>query len=207
MADDKIRGYPLQWPVGWKRSATPRRTGKFLAYDKRITIAAAIDRVVTELQRQNPSLHEDDIVISTNRPRRLNGNIDAAAPEPGDVGVAVYWQYKRQSRVIAIDTYDRIADNIAAVGNTLDAMRAIERHGGAVVLERVYTGLTALPAPAGGRPWPEVLNCDAHASNIAVRHAYRVASSAAHPDKSGGGHERMAEVNAAFADFKRERGL
>ena len=37
---------------------------------------------------------------------------------------------------MAIDAYTRTADNLAAVAATLEAMRAIERHGGAQILER-----------------------------------------------------------------------
>ncbi|KVD37855.1 hypothetical protein WJ41_22830 [Burkholderia ubonensis] len=62
-------------------------------------------------------------------------------------GVAVYWETRAGARrVMAIDQYTRVADNLAAVAATLDAMRAIERHGGARILERAFTGFAALAA-------------------------------------------------------------
>jgi hypothetical protein len=42
----------------------------------------------------------------------------------------------------------RAADNLAAIAATLEAMRAIDRHGGATILNRAFTGFTALPPPA-----------------------------------------------------------
>jgi hypothetical protein len=62
---------------------------------------------------------------------------------------------------MAIDQYDRVEHNLAAIAATLDAMRAIKRHGGAEILDRAFTGFTALPAPmAGGKPWRQVLGFD-----------------------------------------------
>jgi hypothetical protein len=203
---EKISAYPLTWPDGWKRTSHGfRKSGNFSRQGRRIGIPDAVDRVVLELERMHPGISRDDIVISTNRKLRLNGRIDAASSEPGDVGVAVYWQTVHGSRVIAIDTYDRIADNLAAIGNTLDAMRAIKRHGSAEILDRVFTGFAALPAPAG-RPWHHVFKVPANAETEHVREAYRFARSACHPDK-GGTDAAMAEVNAAWAQFKRARGL
>ena len=107
---------------------------------------------------------------------------------------------------IAIDTYLTAADNLAAIAATLDAMRSIERHGGAEILDRAFTGFAALPAPDAARPWHVVLGVAAHEATDAVRMAYRRAASAAHPDK-GGSDARMAEVNAAWSAFQVERGL
>lgn len=46
------------------------------------------------------------------------------------------------------DQYWRAADNLAAIAATLEAMRAIERHGGAEILNRAFTGFAALPERA-----------------------------------------------------------
>jgi hypothetical protein len=92
-----------------------------------------------------PALRNDGLPLSKQR-------------EPEDPGVAVYWKTDGKSLVIAADCYTKIADNLAAVAATLDAMRAIERHGGAAILERAFTGFTALPAPmTGQKPWRDVL--------------------------------------------------
>ncbi len=100
---------------------------------------------------------------------------------------------------MAIDLYTQAEQNIAALAATIDAMRAIERHGGAAILDRAFTGFTALPAPivAGmARPWWEVLGVPRDANRDQINTAYRRLASEAHPDK-GGTAERMAEVNRA----------
>lgn len=58
---------------------------------------------------------------------------------------------------MAIDQYYRVEENLAAIAATLDAMRAIERHGGAQILDRASTGFAALQAPmAVARSWREM---------------------------------------------------
>lgn len=79
-------------------------------------------------------------------------------------------------------------------------MRAIERHGGAAILERAFTGFTALPAPGHGAPrdWWEVLGVDrATVTREGCKQAYRRLASQFHPDKPGGSPAAMAELNAA----------
>lgn len=189
--------YPLQWPVGWKR--TPYRVGaKFSKYDKRLSVFDGVQRVLRELERLGVT--EADVVISTNLQTRLDGMPRSDQAQPADPGVCVYWQRaKKPMQCMAIDRYDKVADNLAAVAATLEAMRAIERHGGAAILDRAFTGFTALPAPivAGmARPWWEVLGVPRDASKDQVTTAYRLLASDAHPDK-GGTAERMAEINRA----------
>ena len=103
---------------------------------------------------------------------------------------------------MAIDQYDRVADNLAAIAATLEAMRAIERHGGAQILERAFTGFTALPAPDHQRPWREVLGIPALPENEAqarevIEGAYRRLRSRYHPDK-GGDAAAFSAVQAAY---------
>lgn len=209
---EPIRAYPLAWPVGWKRAPVrvearfARRERKSTTYsdgssrswqqNRSLTMADATARVLDELQRMG--VERQDVVISTNVRTRLDGLPRSGEREPDDPGAAVYWQeVVGPSRVMAIDQYDRVADNLAAIAATLDAMRAIERHGGAQILERAFAGFTALPAPGAAREWWEVLGVARTASIDEARAAYRQAASAAHPDR-GGTDARMAEVNRAW---------
>jgi DnaJ-domain-containing protein 1 len=114
------------------------------------------------------------------------------ASEPS---VSVYWNVRGQKnqRCMAIDRYDRVQDNLAAIAATLNAMRAIERHGGAKILDRAFTGFAALPAPE--QPW-QVLGLSCHASNDEVKDAYHRLVSEHHPDK-GGDEQQMMRINAA----------
>lgn len=203
--------YPLQWPVGWKRTpAGARGYGRFSKKSRRyhasggsfqqtedITIGEATQRLLTELERMG--VREYDVVISSNLQLRLDGLPRSGQAQPADPGVAVYWRDGKQDRCMAIDLYTKVEQNIAALAATIDAMRAIERHGGAAILDRAFTGFTALPAPivAGmARPWWEVLGVPRDASKDQVTTAYRRLASDAHPDR-GGTAERMAEINRA----------
>lgn len=207
-----IQAWPLQWPVGWKRTAPDRqREAKFgrarrdngngsYTAARSITISEAVDRVRTELIRM--AVDPQEIVISTNVRTRLDGLPRSGEPQPQDRGAAVYWRDaldRNKPMVMAIDQYDRVEDNLAAIAATIEAMRAIERHGGAVILERAFTGFAALPAPDAKRAWREVLGFAPGSVVTAamVRDEYRRAAQRAHPDRPGGSDAAMAEVNQA----------
>ena len=210
-----ITAYPLQWPVGWRRTAAGARTpARFSKGERRrnadgsagwmqhrdLTIEDGRRRVLAELERMG--LRRDDVVLSTNLVLRLDGEVRSGQREPEDPGVAVYWQERGgERRVMAIDQYTRVADNLAAVAATLDAMRAIERHGGAVVLERAYTGFTALPAPTAPG-WRGVLGFTATeiVGQDRLKEAYRRLRGEAHPDRPGGSAERFDAIERAYRE-------
>ena len=171
-----------------------------------LTIAQAVQRVRDELGRMG--IRDDDLVISTNLDLRLDGLPRSNQREPSDPGVSVYWTQQRGAapRCMAIDRYDRVADNLAAIAATLDAMRAIERHGGAEILNRAFTGFTAIEHQAS-KPWHVVLGVPSYAPTDEVRIAYRRARAATHPDRDGGDAELFGAVQAAWATFCKERGI
>ncbi len=159
---------------------------------KSLTISDGMQRVRKQLAMLG--VLEGDFIINSNLRTRLDGLPRSDQREPEDPGVAVYWQHRGEPmKVMAIDLYDRVADNLGAVAATLEAMRAIERHGGAQILERAFTGFDALPAPKSA--W-ELLGLRPSASKADVQDAYRRLAREAHPDGSGS-HERMTELNVA----------
>ena len=191
-----IPAYPLQWPPGWKRTERAWRTtarfvkkqhagyypsGRSYTRNAELSIADGVSRVRAELRRMG--VLDDDLVISSDLQLRLDGFPKSSQREPDDPGVAVYWIDAGESRCMAIDRYDRIADNLAAVAATLDAMRAIERHGGAEILNRAFTGFTALPSSA--ESWWGILGVEPNARRIEIDSAYRRRRSETHPDKGG----------------------
>ncbi|ROU09438.1 hypothetical protein [Lysobacter enzymogenes] len=90
--------------------------------------------------------------MSTNLTLRRDGLPRSDQREPADPGAAVYWtDCTGADRCMAVDRYTKTAGNLAALAATLEAMRAIERHGGAEILDRVFTGFTALPRRARPR--------------------------------------------------------
>lgn len=199
-----IKASPLHWPAGWPRTKSHlQKNGRFKHDGRWITVAAACERVLRELDMLG--IGRDDIVISTNIKTRLDGLPRSDQSEPADRGAAVYWETRKGvRRVMAIDQYESVADNIAAIAATLEAMRAIDRHGGAQILDRAFTGFAALPSPAAGRHWREVIGVPSTVHDLqAIRDAYRRRASEVHPDK-GGSHEAMIELNAAFVSAERE---
>jgi hypothetical protein len=198
-----VNAYPLAWPDGWPRSRG-RKAGQFgttakdpaVTYRTKtdLTMADAMKRVKYELKRLGVNV-VDDSIVSTNLKLNLSGLPRGDQGEPGDPGVAVYFQKKAgPMRVIAIDAYYRVRDNLAAIAATLEAMRAIERHGGAQILERAFTGFAALTAP--GKNWWDVLEVKPDATRQVIEANFRRLAHDRHPDR-GGDHDKMSELNEA----------
>lgn len=214
-----MKSYPLQWPPGWRTTKPSNR--KRAMFSKRIhkssgtgdtyrswsnkgevSIAEGTRRVLGQMRALG--VRDGDEIISTDLELRLDGLPRGAQKEPANPGVALYWKKGKdaQHKVIAVDLYDRIADNLAAIAATLDAMRAIERHGGAMILERAFLGFQCLPMPNTWR------SCFAYSDDATptideVKKVYRKKADLHHPDH-GGSEAKMAELNWAMREAERE---
>lgn len=202
--------YPLAWPIGWKRTGQYSRTrakfGKRSFVDRGVneqgqqmgrhtkgslSSLQGTERVLNVLQQMG---FNNTVVISSNLALRLDGLPRSSQRDPDDPGVAVYWGNGQKARCIAVDQYDRVADNLAAIAATLEAMRAIERHGGAAILERAFTGFIALPAPTA---WWQTLGLSGpNASRAEIDGAHRRLIMEHHPDRGGDG-DKAADINRA----------
>lgn len=158
-----------------------------------MSIEAGTQRVLSSLQRMG---FNRSVIISSNLALRNDGLPRSGQRAPDDPGVAVYWGVGKATRCMAVDRYDRVADNLAAIASTLEAMRAIERHGGAAILDRAFTGFVALPSP---EQWWQVLDVPMNATREQIDAAYRRLAMAHHPDR-GGDAAQMARINAARDD-------
>jgi hypothetical protein len=205
----EITASPLCWPPGWRRckSRTSAKFGKSVSVKntysdgyhtskRELSIEDGTRRILGELGRMGIASHK--IIISSDLKLRNDGLPYATqATAHLDPGVAVYWKdAKGQRRCMAIDRYDRVADNLAAIAATIEAMRAIERHGGAEILDRAFTGFAALPAPADQQRPHEILGVDERATKAEIEYAYKRLAMQAHPDR-GGSSETMSRINAA----------
>lgn len=208
--------YPLCWPDGWKRTKNrvhakfnKSREPKYNGAGQRmyqgktdLSVRDAVQRLLGELQRMG--VKDDDIIISTNVPLRLDG-MPRSDQEPSDSGAAVYWHKKNQNmRCMAIDQYWRVADNLAAIAATLEAMRAIERHGGAEILDRAFKGFAALPERAP-QHWREILGIpqEAKPTVTLIDERFRSLVQVHHPDK-GGDSAKFQEIVQAREAAKLE---
>jgi hypothetical protein len=190
--------YPLTWPPGWRRiSPFSRKKSRFSAAGESLDVGKGTRRLLAELKTFG--VPESQILISSNLKLRNDGLPYSQQATAGlDPGVAVYWKRNGKEQCMAMDRYDRIADNLAALAATIAAMRAIERHGGAEILDRAFTGFAALPAP---EQWWQVLGVSSSATEEEIKLAYRRAASIHHPD-AGGDAGEMARINRA-----RDQGL
>ena len=216
-----ITAYPLSWPRGWKRTtANNRRRANFSRRESNyntsangtsyrytrqrdLTVNDAMIRVLGELRAFGVS--RENIIISTNLDVRLDGLPRSGQRTPSDPGASVYWRRAGEDqRCMAIDQYDRVADNLAAIAATLGAMRAIERHGGAEILNRAFEGFAALPAPATVSWWT-VLGITRNASLDEINSSFRALARRHHPD-AGGDAEKFVIVKGAHDAALKERG-
>jgi hypothetical protein len=179
------------------------RNAKFTKYGKLLSVTDGVTRVLGELERMG--VDKQDVIISTNVRTRLDGLPRSGEREPDDKGAAVYWKASgKPMRCMASDQYTLVADNLAAIAATLEAMRAIERHGGAQILDRAFTGFAALPENAT-QPWREVLGLSGSGfiSVEVVESRYKELAMKHHPDK-GGDAEKFRALVAARDAAKQE---
>lgn len=211
--------YPLSWPPEQPRTPVEkRRASRF-----RTTLYRAQRHLLSELEH----IGARSVILSSDMPVRNDGGFYSGAREPHDPGVAVHFQWRGRPYAIGCDAYDLMRENLRALGKTIEAMRAIERHGATSLLARAVSGFAALPPgeapPPPTRPWWEVFGMptdgpmsapDAvHDKSNPMRGVLLQAVEAtwkrlcfeSHPDK-GGDPEAMAEANRAIAEARQQLG-
>jgi len=206
--NEQATRFPLYWPVGWKRTQARDRaranfrrhvrgvntgTGEVVrrAEVKALTVSDAIRRLSGELLR----LGALDEILSTNVSVRLDGLPRSGQPEPNDPGAAVYFTLKKKALCLACDKWDRVADNIAAIAQHIDALRRIDRYG-VGSLDQAFAGYAQLPPAASGEEWWVVLQLSPDATLDQVEEAFRKIARTAHPDV-GGSHDWMSALTEA----------
>lgn len=182
--------FPLTWPPGWPRTPAWQRGHspfKVLSTDR------AFRDLVAELER----LGARKVIISSNLKLRQDGFPYSQQPRHNDEGIAVYFTRKGVDMVLACDKFAKREANMRSITLTIGAIRGIERWGSSDMMERAFTGFTALAAPVA-LSWREVLDpADPEGS-------YRRLRSQHHPDR-GGDAEAFQRVQRAYEQYQQER--
>lgn len=193
------QAFPLAWPQGKPRTPCDHRVkGHFTSSAKSVSRADAMAR----LEQQLDLLGAIYPVVSSDMPLRQDGQPHLGRAEPADPGVCVYFQLERKPYAMACDKFDRLAQNLAAIAQHIEATRRIERYGVATAAETLQA-FQALPAPGAPRKWWDVLGVPSNPTRKQVSEAFRRLSAERHPDKPGGSHDAMAELTAARDDALR----
>lgn len=188
--------FPLKWPHGWARNQTIYSA----RFSQERSLTATGEYVMTEVRRLGAEV--ESAIITSNVPPRRAGRSDKA--QPADRGVAVYFRLKGRDQVLACDKWDRVEDNLYAIGMHIATLRAQVRYGVGSV-EQAFQGYLALPPKEG---WWQVLDVTPDAGPKDIERAYQREARRLHPDH-GGSSEAMARLNAARDEARpaRRRGL
>lgn len=200
------QAYPLEWPEGWARTPAYKRNSNS-------PFRTTFDKARRDLWAELEHLGAKGVVISSNLELRNDGQprADSARRRIVDPGVAVYFMLKGKQVVMARDAYETVHDNLRSICLAISHLRGLERHGGATMMDRAFTGFAALPPPSATQPrartWREIMEFDAShrpdADGINVR--FRALARVRHPD-AGGSAEAFAELTRARDQGLREIG-
>lgn len=203
-----ITNYPLCWPQNQRRTPRQQVTGS--------QFKMSGDKAQKAMLREIDLMNGRNVIISSNVPVRKDGGVyaDAARRRMDDCGVAVYFDYKGKQQCIACDRWESVAENIRAIGMTIEALRGIARWGTEQMMEAAFVGYAALPPPMvtepPRKPWREVFHFGEGNAGInaqVVRDVYLEMAKRYHPDSGTMPNaDRMAMYNAAYEEAKKELG-
>jgi hypothetical protein len=208
-----LESNPLQWPVG--RPRTPIAKRERARFHRRIDVESKTKPGTHYKQKVSTTVHQGlalvrkelsmlwatDIAITTNLPTRLDGLPYASAREPDDCAAAVYFRLKSGVHCLACDRWDRLADNLCAIGHHIHAIRNQDRWGVGDVAA-AFAGYKALPAMDAAKTWWAILGfLTPPLDRETVEKKWRERIAAAHPD-AGGSSNQAAEINAAWDQAK-----
>lgn len=186
-----IDAYPLCWPVGQKRTPFPQRS-RFGNH----TLSASTKEVLLEIERMGGK----DPIISSNIPLRKDGmpRSDYEKRMVSDKGCAVYFTRNKKQVVLACDAWNCVEDNLWAIACSISAMRALGRWGVSEILDRAFTGFTAIPERASGESCWDILEI-AQTNNVdVIKSNFRRLAMKWHPDVKGGNAEAFHKLNEAY---------
>jgi hypothetical protein len=189
--------FPLQWPMGWKRTQYPE-----LSRFSPGSVSTESYEVIHQLEM----LGATNIVISSNMQYKPDGTPYARQQRLADTGVAVYFKMNGNEQCIPCDKWTTPEDNLRAIAKTIEALRGIERWGAKEMVNAAFRGFKALPETIimgehTARAWWEVLQVSQSADMDVIEAAYKRLLHKAHPDK-GGSEFAFQELQNAYKQAK-----
>lgn len=185
-----VQAYPLQWPQGWQRT-------KFRKYSRFDTSRS---KAISNLYNELRLLGAKAPVISSNVMiyERGGKKIPYADQSVNDPAVAVYFEFNGSQQCIPCDKWKSVADNIHAVGKTIQALRGIERWGAKEMVNAAFKGFQALPDYTNNRPpiIPQQHYFSDCIDRLDVKAKYKKLVKKMHPDRDGNTEE--------FQEMKRQ---
>ena len=192
--------YPLQWPAGYKRTAADQR--------KQSQFKQSMNAAQKFLHSQIELLKATDLVVSTNIPIRSDGMLyaDWMRRKIDDPGVAIYFKLKGKHISMCADKFERIWENVYALGKGIEALRGMDRWGVSDFLDRAFTGFAALPETTISEAdiWRTLGLESKPDSTIIIHQAYKQQAKKVHPDMGGssdGFNKLKNAYNAALGFF------
>ena len=198
--NSSIEAYPLQWPVGYKR--TPKHEKKNAAFQTRF--AAARDACIREVELLT---HGDaSPIISSDIPLKRDGTPYAvewngSRKISDDTGIAVYFKYGNEMKVICCDAFLSFDDNMQAIRKSIEALRGLDRWKCSDIINQTFTGFKALPEKTSfsGKTIWQILGLNEKPENTIIIHqAYKKKKKKLHPDAPGGSAEAFNELQKAY---------
>lgn len=207
---ESIEAFPLHWPASRprcknrqrsdfhrKKATTWRRPDNSTyttAKRSALTVADSRDRLLKELGM----LGAGKVIISSNLELGRDGLPTSRQTDHSDPGIAVYFTLRNVPHCLSCDSWDRAADNLAALAKHVEAMRGQLRWGVADIAS-MFAGFKALPnaivtaaamtvdeaarmLASFGAFQPDLLLRDRKAYDD----AYKTAAKKLHPDLNGG---------------------
>lgn len=114
-------------------------------------------------------------------------------PIDNDHGVAVYFIWDKEQRVLACDAYYSIWENLRAIEKSIDAMRGLGRWKVSNMLKAAFTGFKSLESKTPDTWW-QVLEVDMQADPAEIKRAYRDKAKRFHPDNLETGSLNMFQI-------------
>ena len=196
-----IERFPLSWPAGYP--VTQKRVDSAF----KIAFVQARDEMINELKLLIGYAEVKNIIISCNMPHNkdglLTGKMPLMYPNPG---VAVYFKFNGEDKVIACDHWTHLHANLRAIGLTVAAIRSMDRYKCTDILSRAMGDMKALPqnaGAAGDMSWWVVLGVKKDAPWTWIEKTYRDKIKIFHPDmKPNGDADVFNMVQKAYQEAK-----